>query len=241
MDNQRPKILLYDIETRPSLGYTWGAWQQNVIEFKEDWSLLSFSAKWFGEKKIYTYALPDFKSYKRDKANDKALIKKLWGFLDEAEIVVAHNGRAFDTRKTNARFLVHGLRPPSPYKIIDTLTVARRYFKFDSNKLDELARQLKLGRKLPHTGKDLWFKCMQGDPKAWKLMKRYNENDVKLLEDLYLRLRPYLENHPHYVGHKVCHVCSSPRMIKRGFDMLVSGKKQRYSCQDCGHFMREKV
>ena len=240
LDNgQKPKTLLFDIETSPNLSFNWGFYEQTALDIKQDWHLLSFSAKWLGERKIYTYALPDFKGYKYNKNNDKALVKKLWGFFNEAEIVIAHNA-PFDTKKTNARFLIYGLRPPSPYKVLDTLKIARKYFRYDSNKLDELARQLKLGRKLVHTGKDLWFKCMNGDLKAWKLMKKYNAQDVKLLEDLYLRLRPYLENHPHYVGYKVCHACGSPRVIKRGFDRLVGSRKQRYQCQSCGSFSREK-
>ena len=234
-----PRCLLVDLETSPTLNFTWGYYEQTAIGTKKDWYILSFSFKWL-DGKIQTYALPDFKLYKRDKTNDRELVRKLHKLLDEAEIVIAHNGDKFDLPKANARFLFHGLKPPTPYKTIDTLKVARRYFKFDSNKLDELARQLKLGRKLVHTGKDLWFKCMNGDLKAWKLMRRYNEHDVRLLEALYLKLRPYMQMHPHYVGHKTCHVCGSPRVIKRGFDRLVGFRKQRYQCQNCGSFMREK-
>ncbi len=184
--------------------------------------------------------MPDFPNYRKNKTNDKELVKELWELLNEAEIVIAHNGDQFDIKKLNMRFVAHKLPPPSPYKTIDTLKIARRYFNFSSNKLDELARQLKLGRKVIHTGKDLWFKCMSGDLKAWKLMKKYNKWDVILLEKLYLRLRPFMTMHPHYVGHKVCHVCGSPRVIKRGFDRLVGSRKQRYQCQSCGAWWREK-
>lgn len=229
------------MEVAPSLGYTWGAWEQNVIEFKKDWFILSFSAKWLGEKEVISYSLPDFPLYKRDKTNDREIVKKLWELFDKAEVLVAHNGDSYDQKKSFARFLIHNLPPPSPYKTIDTLKLARRYCKFDSNRLDDLARQLKLGRKVIHTGKDLWFKCMAGDLKAWKMMVRYNKMDVILLEKLYLKLRPFVQNHPHYVGYKTCHNCGSPRVIKRGFDRLVGFRKQRYCCQSCGAFSREKI
>ena len=40
-----PKILLIDIETAPNLGYIWGKYEQNVIDYKTEWYLLSFCAK----------------------------------------------------------------------------------------------------------------------------------------------------------------------------------------------------
>ena len=42
--------------------------------------------------------------------------------------------------------------PPSPYKTIDTLKIARKYFGFNSSKLDDLGRVLGAGEKVRHGG-----------------------------------------------------------------------------------------
>src|SRR6516164_8969462 len=119
------KILFLDIETAPSLGWVWGKWEQNVIDFKRDWYVLSFAYKWAGDKKVTAKGLNDYKGYQKDRENDKALLADIWELLDETDIVVAHNGDKFDLPKINTRLLQHKNVPPSPYKTVDTLKIAR--------------------------------------------------------------------------------------------------------------------
>lgn len=232
-----PKIALIDIETAPILGYVWTMFEANVIHVVQPTYMLCFAVKWLGQKKTKTYALCDYPGYAKDKENDKALVTDLWRILDQADIVCAHNGDSFDIKKTNSRFAVHGLLPPSDYKTIDTLKFARRSFKFDSNKLDNIGRYLQVGRKMPHTGKDLWLGCMAGNPKSWKTMRRYNAQDVNLLEQVYIKLRPWAQSHPSltvYDGRRGCPRCLSPRMQRRGVRVQKTRKYERFQCQDCG-------
>ena len=229
------KILFLDIETAPSLGWVWAKWQTNVIDFKSDWYILSIAWKWATDDTVSVLGLDDFPSYKRDPENDKALIKKIWALLDEADIVIAHNGDGFDLPKINTRFLTHKLAPPTPYKTVDTLKIARKVFMFDSNKLDDLGRYLGVGRKLPHTGFHLWKGCMSGDPASWKTMKEYNGHDVELLEKVYYLVRAWDKNHPNVNQGELdsCPKCGSSKLQKRGFAYTLLRKKQRYQCQNC--------
>lgn len=242
---QQTKILLLDIETAPNLGYTWGKWEQDVIEFKEDWYILSYGAKWWGKSKMITRKLPDYPNFKRDKSDDGSLIKDLWELFDEADVIVAHNGDVFDVRKANARFIAHNLKPPSPYKTVDTKKVAKKYFQFDSNKLDELGRYLGIGRKLQTGGFKLWLDCMAGDKRAWAKMEKYNKQDVRLLEEVYSLLRPWMTNHPNVnvLNEKTgaCPTCGSTKVQKRGFSFTTVGKKQRYQCISCGAWSHGKI
>lgn len=232
------KILLFDIETSPLISYTWGIWDQNVIEVKEEWYILCFAYKWLGEKETHIISLPDFKEYKKSKKNDKALVAKLWELFDQAEVIIAHNGDSFDIKKANARFISHNMEPPKPYRTIDTLKLARRYFKFDSNKLDALGQYLKLGRKLPHTGKHLWFGCMEGDKDSWELMKQYNIQDVVLLEKVYLKLRGWSTTGVNVnlilgtLDH--CPRCGSDHVRKSGLQYSATTVRQSYRCMNCG-------
>jgi hypothetical protein len=234
----KQKILLFDIENSPLISYTWGIWEQDVIEVKEEWYILCFAYKWLGEKTTHIVALPDFKGYRTNKKDDFHLVKKLHDIFEEAEVIIAHNGDAFDIKKANARFIYHDLEPSKPYKTIDTLKIARRYFKFDSNKLDYLGQYLKLGRKLPHTGKHLWFGCMEGDMESWKLMKRYNIQDVVLLEKVYLKLRGWASTGTNlnmvYGTLANCPRCVSPYIKRNGWRYTNTVYYQRWKCNNCG-------
>lgn len=236
----RPKILFLDIETQPDLVWVWGVYEQNAISVKEHWQLLSFSASW-EEGKILTKGLPDYPGYKPG-GTDAALVNEVWGLLDEADIVVAHNGADFDLKKLNARFICHGLKPPSPYKVVDTKRAVKRVAAFSSNKLDWLCKQLELGSKLVHEGWQLWFNCMQGDPAAWKKMKRYNQHDVELLKELYYELAPWIVQPTmgNWLSGARCPnpACGSTKLERRGLAHTKTRVYQRFQCKVCGAWSR---
>jgi hypothetical protein len=172
------KTLIYDIETAPIVGTVWGKWEQNLIWTIQDWYILGFSYRWHGKRmKTQSVFMPDFKLYKKDPTSDYEVVKKLYELFNEAEIVVAHNGNSFDQKKSQARMIIHGFGPPSPYQQIDTKLVAKRNFNFTSNKLDDLGSYFGYGNKMK-TDKDLWRKCMAGDMKAWKYMRDYCDRDT---------------------------------------------------------------
>lgn len=244
---REPRVLVFDIETTPFIGYTWGKWNVNVIQFVEDWHVLCFAYKWLGEDDIHVVAQPDFaRDYRRNRRNDFKVVRELWKLLNEADVVIAHNGDKFDIKKVNARFAVHKLGRPAPFISIDTLKVARRNFAFGSNSLNDLGKFLDLGHKLPHTGFDLWLGCMAGNPESWKLMKRYNVQDVRLLEALYYRLRDegWIVNHPNMALHAgvehLCPVCLSDDLQRRGLKYSKSLTYQQWQCNNCGSYSRSR-
>jgi DNA polymerase elongation subunit (family B) len=237
----KPKILIFDIETAPNLSYTWGIWEQNVIKVVRPWYILAFSAKWLRGTQT-TKGLIDYTNYRKNRESDEAIVKEIWKLFNEADIVVAHNGDAFDIKKCSARFTFHGLTPPSPYQTVDTLKIARRTFAFDSNKLDEIGKLLKIGEKLKHEGFALWERCMAGDKKAWRKMKRYNGQDVRLLEDVYLTFLPWMKSHPNlgnFAEKPVCPKCGSNKTQFRGVQRLSTGSYRRIQCNNCHGWSRE--
>lgn len=229
----KPKILFLDIETSPNLAYVWGKWEQDVIEFKEEWHLLSFSAKWADGKQI-TKGLCD---YKHKKETDYYLTLDLHKLLDEADVIVAHNGDQFDIKKIQARFTFWNLSPTSPFKTIDTKKVAKRYFNFNSNSLTDLGQYLGLGKKMKHDGFATWKGCMAGDKDSWAIMKKYNAMDVVLIEKVYYRFLPWITNHPNYstfINDEVCPKCGSNKLQSRGYSLTLTAKFKRFQCQNCG-------
>lgn len=223
-----------DIEILPALGWYWDhPWETNIIHTVKDWQILSFSAKWLGgEQQTHI-----------DHRTDEHLLKKLWTLLDKAEIVVWHNGDRFDQRKISARFLYWGMTPPSPYRTIDTLKVVRKYFALLSNKQDDIGEFLKTGRKI-EVNKKLWLDCIQGDKKALKLMSRYNAQDVILLEQNYLKLRPWIKNHPNlgmYSSGTRCPKCGSIELQSRGYAITMTSKFRKIWCKHCGGWSRSRL
>lgn len=238
------KIALFDIETAPALGYFFDLWKEgNIVSVKDDWYILSYSVKWLDKKQVHTKCLIDYPSFKKRKEDDRALVKDLWKIFDTADILIAHNGDRFDVRKANARFVAQGLKPPSPYRTIDTLKIARRHFKFDSNRLDSLGGYLRVGRKLPNTGAHLWLGCMAGNPKSWRVMRKYNARDVLLLERVYLKIRAWASNHPDLdlIENKgACPVCRSLNITAQGVRYTKTQKYRQFRCSDCGSWHKGK-
>jgi len=238
----KPAMLFLDIETAPDVVWTWGLWQANAIAVKEHWYVLSFAAKWRGDDTLMVNGLDDYKGYKGGKSTELKLLNDVWTLLDEADIVVAHNGRDFDVKKLNARFIEYGFAPPSPYKVVDTKSDLAGVAKYSSNKLDWLMKQFKIGAKMPHEGFDLWQGCMDGDKKAWKTMKAYNAHDVVLLEALYNKISSWIPqpNAGLYEDRPTCPNpgCDGGPLIKRGLARAITRVYQRYQCDTCGTWSR---
>lgn len=238
------KILLYDLEVTPILGWTYGTYDTNVIRIERDSYIMCFSYKWYGNDRIINVSQPNMESYKDDMYDDRELVGQLWRLMDVADVVVAHNANRFDNRIATARFLHHGLGPPSPYKSVDTLQIARRYFRFTSNALNNLCQQLEIGSKPPETHGKLWRGCVDGDMKSWKLMSRYCNRDVELLDGLYTTLLPYIKNHPNMANDgnpDVCPKCGGTELHYRGYAHTSVATYRRVQCQECGGWSRERV
>lgn len=236
------KLLFLDIETAPILMTSWSmrSPEASAVWVERDTFILMFSYKWADEKQVKTVCLPDFPRYKRSKYDDKDLCRALHSLLDQADIVCAHNGDAFDIKKINSRLIVNGFEPPSPYKTIDTLKIARSAFKFDSNKLDNICRYLGEGRKIPNTGAALWRGCVDGDLKSWATMRRYGKQDTAILARAYDRVKPWAKSHPNMNLYKAfqdkpgCPTCTSTKTQRRGTAVKLTAKYYRFHCQDCG-------
>ena len=241
------RILLIDIETAPIIGSVWKLFDENLglSQIKTDWHLLSFSAKWLGEKEVFYYD----QSKAKDIENDKPLLDKLWKFMDEADIIVGQNSKRFDVRKIQARMVIHGMTPPSPFRQLDTMEMAKRSFGFTSYKLeymsDKLCTKYKKLTQRKFNGFELCKECLAGNKAAWAEMKRYNILDTLSLEELFEKLRPWgtginLSVYTDDEDHK-CGSCQSDKLQRRGFAYSPTGKFQRYQCTACGSWSASRT
>lgn len=238
-----PRILFYDLEISPILGWTYEVWDTNVIKVERSSYIMCFSYQWYGQPRVRNVAQVDFEEhYKKFPYDDSKVVGILWDLMNEADIVVAHNASKFDNRIATARFMNHGLTPPSPYKTVDTLAAARRYFRFASNSLASLCDELEKGSKPTETHGKLWYRCVSGDKEAWRKMKKYNDQDVKLLVKLYDEMKPYISNHPTVAfDGEGCPRCGSYNGQYRGYTHTAVSSFRRRQCLDCGAWYRERV
>ncbi len=190
-----PKILILDIETSPLLVFVYQkqVWRANIQHDKvvSDWFILTFSCKWLGDDTVISDKLTSTEAINED---DSRLVRKLWYILSDADIVIAHNGDNFDIPNINSRFVLNGLGPTTYYKQIDTLKVAQKQFGFTHSNLDALAKVFDIPAKIETTF-ELWKRCISGDSSALEEMELYNRHDVEILEQVYLRLRPWIKSH----------------------------------------------
>ena len=133
------KKLVLDLESSPHKVYAWGLWSQDIHinQIVEPGSVLCWAAKWVGEPEIMFDSVY--------KSSPKKMIQRIHKLIDKADAVVHFNGKKYDMPTLNREFLLHGLTPPAPYSHIDLLAVARRQFKFPSNKLDYISQALGIG------------------------------------------------------------------------------------------------
>lgn len=251
VNNEDPKplkILLFDLETSPITGRVWGLFDQNISlnQIVSDWHLMSWAAKWLGDPESSIMYMDQSKV--KNVGDDYKIVKALWKLLDDSDIVLAHNANSFDVKKINARFAHYKLPPPSSYKVIDTLRIAKRHFAFTSNKLEYLTNKFCVKyRKSLHkqfSGFDLWKECLNGNKKAWKEMKDYNILDVLAMEELYLNHLMKWDKTINFnnlsggVGIK-CN-CGSTRFNLKGFRYTKNARFKKLACSKCGAELEEK-
>lgn len=231
------KIVLYDVESFPVNAYCWGTYKQFIApnQIITPGRVACWAAKEIGKDKIY---------FASELNGHQQMVEKLHKYLSDADAVVTYNGVSFDNKMMGFEYAKYGLAPLPPTKQLDLYRVVKKNFRLASNKLEYVVKAFGIGEKVKHVGFDLWTQCMAGDRKAWAMMKEYNCRDTELLEGLYTKLLPYIQNHPsHSLRHEslICTNCGGSKLQSRGYETTKVGKYRRYQCSDCGKWQKSKV
>lgn len=240
------KILQFDLETAPAISYTWGRWKQNIgaNQVVQEGYILCWTAKFYGEEEIYQDALINYKTaFKKDPTDDRRVVASLANLMEEADIILAYNGDGFDVKWVNAQLARHRLPPMAPQKTIDPLKWCKRQFRFPSNRMDEVAKYLKIDQRKNEMTFEDWIGCMRGEQESWTKMLDYNEQDIYVMEEVYSVLRPYVKGHPNLVMYEEfpgdaqnrCPKCGSGILVKNGYYVTNISKFRRFLCKGCGN------
>jgi hypothetical protein len=216
---------------------TWGLRDQNIglNQIREPGGVICFSAKWLGKPEVMFFS--DWT------CGHKEMLEAMHGLWSEADAICGYNNDSFDNKHMRGEFFKLSMDPPPPVVSIDLYKTVRSQFRFESNKLDWVSRQLGIGTKVKHEGHGLWTLVLQGDASAQKRMERYCKQDARLTEKLYKKIRPYIANHPHLgVGNSEgCPACGSLDTYRNGQRYNRCTVVQRLGCRNCGHWFKGKT
>lgn len=230
--------LFFDIEVSFNLGMFWTSGfkvslgPENIIKER---AIICICYKWEDEKDV-SWLTWDAKQC------DKKMLEKFVKIANTADELVGHNGDKFDLAWIRTRCLFHGIGMFPNYTTIDTLKIARSKFKFNSNKLNYIAKFLGIGQKI-HTDFDLWKRIvLDKDKVAMDKMVKYCKMDVILLEKVYKHLATHIAPKTHYgvifgQDRGTCQECGSNELIRHLQRINASGiKKIVYQCKTCGKY-----
>jgi uncharacterized protein YprB with RNaseH-like and TPR domain len=259
MFKTQAKVCFIDIETSFNIGLHFGNYNQNLgVDHKvRDSHLLSYACAW-NDGEVFGEVL-DADTIQKDVIRsivekdvftdiDYDMVLKIWHILDNADCVVAQNGKAFDIKRINSYFLKYDLPLPSPYKVYDTLSVAKKMFNMSFKSLKFLAKYLGVTQKIDNSGVDLWKSCTLG----WSQddldeMLQYNLGDVITLREVYYKLLKYDNDSVNMALYNdesdtLCPTCGSHNISPLGKQCATNKRKYEvYRCGDCQSLLRSNT
>ena len=255
MKTEGQKLLYLDIENTAHEGWSYDVFFKNggrMAGIKIPAHLISIQYQWEGEDKVHVKSLRMFPTFKDDYRDDYLLAKHAHDLIDKADIVVAFNGKGHDIPFLNWRFMVHKMKAPSPYKVVDPYQVRKSLIKNKSpgNSLRAVAEEQGYTAKLDSVGWPIWQKCVDDRVSkrerldAYREIEIYGGGDIAPLRQAYLDIRGWMPNHPKdhtKTNDSTAPICKMPhcdgKCIWRGYITKKGGKKERrFQCKECGSY-----
>lgn len=188
-----------------SAGYKQRIDYTNIIRER---AIICICWKWAGRKKVYSLTWDEFQS-------DKTMLEQFIKVVNEADEIIGHNGDKFDLPWLRTRCIKHDVAMFPTYKTLDTLKQARGKFRFNSNRLDYIAKFLGFEGKIK-TEFSLWKDILiLNCSKAMGKMVTYCKEDVRQLERVFDKMKNHIQPRVHHG--------------------VLAGEK-RDSCPDCGSY-----
>lgn len=249
MENRKQKILSFDLEVSPAIGWFYPpTYETRILKLEERQKLMSYAYEWVGEEPriITSSCLADYALYEDDPENDIVLVYELHEIMSEADIILGQNSDNFDIKMANYFFIKNDLDPIPPTRFLDTKKIAKRYFRFPNNTLDMLGEELGVGGKTKIKHADIWYECFkEHDLEQWELMKEYNENDVRITTDIYMKMRGFMRQHPSVSqlsgDLEACPNCGSHDYRIKAYRNSNTSSYKQYQCCICNGYFRERL
>jgi DNA polymerase elongation subunit (family B) len=246
---REPKIVALDLETIPDLIEVMkifpGLSAYPGLTFKASISsIICFGYRIVGSgEKAKVISAWDFPEWQDNINNDRRILEEAHKILHDADAVITHNGKRFDWKFLQTRFMKHEMQPLPKIPHVDTVNVLKSNLLLFNNRLTTASKFLLDDDKMENGGWELWVDVLNRKAAAQKTMAEYCAKDVDLLYDLYNRLKPFISNIPNYNLYsaaelRCCPSCGSTRIVSNGYRATKTTSYKRYQCSDCGAWSR---
>ena len=173
------KVAFFDIET---------------TNFNADIGImLSWALKYVGDKKVYSDIIT--KKEIMDGRLDRRIVLSLLAELRKTDVVVGYYSTGFDIPFLRTRCLILDIPFPAYGSLnhYDCYYTARAKLKLHSKRLASVADALHCNNEKTPVKIAVWQKAQYGDPTALKYVLDHNKADVLVLEEVYDRLRKFVQ------------------------------------------------
>lgn len=239
------KKLYVDIEVSPNEGYFWRPGKQYMgpHQISRERNIIMVQYAWEGATKPEDVTVLKW-DWKKWEDRDYNLLKEFSKIYtrDDISEIVTQNGISFDIPWIKGRLAILGLPPMPSIKQLDLKVLNARHMGFNSNKLDYLSKLFGGTGKIKMEYQD-WIDIIHGDEEKLAKMEEYGRKDVLDMMVIEKRIAPYIpEARAHSllrVDGGMCPHCKKDgflaRMQKRGYYMVMTGRKQRWYCNSMQH------
>ena len=157
--------------------------------------LLCCSIKQYGVKGITTLRADKYKSWAKNRTNEKEFIQAVADELDKYDILIFHNGERFDKKYFNAKCMQYNIKPIFRHKkLIDPIQLSWKHLRLGRNSLAALIDYLQIPVKKTPIELHKWMEAsLEGSKKAMDLICTHCEYDIITLEQVYDRLRSLVD------------------------------------------------
>lgn len=149
----------------------------------------------YDPQEIRTFRADEYPSWREGRrSDDHDITAELMAYLEEFDILIAHNGVKYDLPFLRTRALQYGLPPLQPMKIVDPVLSARRQLRLQSNSLDSIAKHLDAPFQKTPLEPRVWARAMMdNDTDAMNLIVEHCIADVQVLDYVAHSMRGYIK------------------------------------------------
>lgn len=241
----KPRILVFDIETKPVRAWIWRVGSKIYLSHEqicagEKFDIICICYKWLGESSVYSL---DWGINKQDSTQ---MIESFTKVVESADLAIGHNIDAFDLKQINTQRLLHNQAPIAWPTTEDTLKQFRKHFAFPSYRLDYLAKVLTGSGKDRMSFADWLDIVVDRKPKALAKMVRYCKRDVMKTAQIFHKAAKHFMPKAHAglitgAGTESCPRCGSIDTRCDGYKLLRAGRYQRFQCLNCASKYRSNI
>ncbi len=140
----------------------------------------------------HVFRMDGFPLWRKNRADDTAIIKAIRDKLSNYDIWVSYNGRRFDIPFLNTRLVYHEMEPLGIKKHIDLLYQSRYKLLLHSSRLISVQEFFRLENEKNTIDGNHWARALAGYKDGMNYIVDHCERDVAVLEEVYEKMKQFV-------------------------------------------------